>query len=153
MTEKNNNIEIPISYLETSLIKEFPEYATIGSSGMDLKANLEFNYILKPSEWYAVPTGLAIALPHGFEGQVRPRSGLAMHHGISILNSPGTIDEDYRGEIKVILINLSKEEFLITPEMRIAQLIIARYEKIRWKFTKILPNTDRDKGGFGHTGF
>lgn len=129
-----------------------PAYATEKSAGMDLKANLAEPVTLGPLERAMIPTGLFIALPDGTEAQVRPRSGLAAKHGISVLNSPGTIDADYRGEIKVILVNLSNEPFTVNPGERIAQLVIARYEKIEWSEVEVLDETERGAGGFGSTG-
>ncbi|MEI6059347.1 MAG: dUTP diphosphatase [Bacteroidota bacterium] len=129
-----------------------PEYATVHSAGLDLRADLEQALILKPLERSLVPTGLYIELPEGYEAQVRPRSGLAAKHGISIVNTPGTIDPDYRGEIKVILVNLSEIPFSLEPGERIAQMIIARFEHISWNEVKSLSITDRGEGGFGHTG-
>ena len=129
-----------------------PAYATEKSAGMDLKANLTEPVTLGPLERAMIPTGLFIALPDGTEAQVRPRSGLAAKHGISVLNSPGTIDADYRGEIKVILVNLSNEPFTVNPGERIAQLVIARYEKIEWREVEVLDETERGAGGFGSTG-
>ena len=129
-----------------------PAYATEKSAGMDLKANIEVPITLGPLERALIPTGLFIALPDGTEAQVRPRSGLAAKHGISVLNAPGTIDADYRGEVKVILVNLSNEAFVINPGERIAQMVIARYEKIDWKEVEILDETERGDGGFGSTG-
>ena len=129
-----------------------PEYATINSAGLDLKANLETPIILGPLERTMVPTGLYMALPEGTEAQVRPRSGLAAKHGLTVLNTPGTIDADYRGEVKVILVNLSNEPFTINPGERIAQLVLARYERVEWSEVKVLDETDRGQGGFGSTG-
>ena len=129
-----------------------PAYATEISAGMDLKATLTEPVTLGPLERAMIPTGLFIALPDGTEAQVRPRSGLAAKHGISVLNSPGTIDADYRGEIKVILVNLSNEPFTVNPGERIAQLVIARYEKIEWCEVEVLDETERGAGGFGSTG-
>ncbi len=129
-----------------------PTYATELSAGMDLRANLEQPITLKPLERTLVPTGLYIALPPGFEAQVRPRSGLALKRGIGVLNSPGTIDADYRGEIGVILVNLSNEEFVINDGERIAQMVIARHETVEWQPEETLDETERGAGGFGHTG-
>lgn len=129
-----------------------PSYATEKSAGMDLKANIEEPVVLGPLERAMIPTGLFIALPDGTEAQVRPRSGLAAKHGISVLNSPGTIDADYRGEIKVILVNLSNEPFVINPGERIAQMVVARYEKVEWDEVNVLDETERGAGGFGSTG-
>lgn len=129
-----------------------PAYATDKSAGMDLKANIDEPITLGSLERAMVPTGLYIALPDGTEAQVRPRSGLAAKFGISVLNSPGTIDADYRGEIKVILVNLSKEPFTINPGERIAQLVVAKYEKVEWEDVDVLDETQRGEGGFGSTG-
>jgi dUTP pyrophosphatase len=129
-----------------------PQYATIHSAGLDLRADLEQSMVLKPLERTLVPTGLFIELPEGYEAQVRPRSGLAAKHGISIVNTPGTIDPDYRGEIKVILVNLSDVPFTLEPGERIAQMIIARFEHISWNEVETLSETIRGAGGFGHTG-
>lgn len=129
-----------------------PAYATAGSSGMDLRAYLPEAVVLKPMERALIPTGIHLELPQGYEGQVRPRSGLAYQKGISCLNSPGTIDSDYRGEIKVILVNLSDREHRIENGERIAQLIITRYERVVWKEAKDLEDSGRGSGGFGHTG-
>lgn len=129
-----------------------PSYATSLSAGLDLRANLGEPVVLKPLERQLVPTGLFIALPPGFEAQVRPRSGLALKHGITLLNTPGTIDADYRGEIGVILVNLSSEPFQIADGDRIAQLVIARHEKAEWIEVSSLDDTERGAGGFGHSG-
>ena len=129
-----------------------PEYATSLSAGLDLKANITEPVTLKPLERVLVPTGLFIALPEGTEAQVRPRSGLAAKHGITVLNSPGTIDADYRGEIKVILVNLSSEPFVINPGERIAQMVVARFERAQWVAVQELDSTERGEGGFGSTG-
>ena len=129
-----------------------PEYATALSAGLDLKANITEPVTLNPLERVLVPTGLFIALPEGTEAQVRPRSGLAAKHGITVLNSPGTIDADYRGEIKVILVNLSNEPFVINPGERIAQMVVARSERAQWVEVQELDSTERGEGGFGSTG-
>ena len=129
-----------------------PQYATVHSAGLDLRADLEHSLVLKPLERSLVPTGLYIELPEGYEAQVRPRSGLAAKQGISIVNTPGTIDPDYRGEIKVILVNLSDVPFTLEPGERIAQMIIARFEHISWNEVETLSETERGEGGFGHTG-
>ncbi|NVO18612.1 MAG: dUTP diphosphatase [Bacteroidetes bacterium] len=129
-----------------------PEYATIHSAGLDLRANLAESTELKPLERKLIPTGLFIELPEGFEAQIRPRSGLAVKYGISIVNTPGTIDPDYRGEIKVILVNLSDQSFVLNPGERIAQMVIARFEHITWESVECLAETGRGEGGFGHTG-
>ena len=129
-----------------------PAYATEKSAGIDLKADIETPITLGPLERALVPTGLYIALPDGTEAQVRPRSGLAAKYGISVLNAPGTIDADYRGEVKVILVNLSNEPFVINPGERIAQMVVARYEKVEWDEVETLDETQRGSGGFGSTG-
>ena len=129
-----------------------PFYATERSAGMDIKANIETPIALQPLQRAMVPTGLYIALPEGTEAQIRPRSGLAAKHGITVLNTPGTIDADYRGEIKVILVNLSNEPFTINPGERIAQMVVARYEKVEWNEVESLDETERGAGGFGSTG-
>ena len=129
-----------------------PSYATEQSAGVDLKANLAESVTLQPLQRTLVPTGLFIALPAGYEAQVRPRSGLAAKHGITVLNTPGTIDADYRGEIKVILVNLSNEPFEIVPGERIAQMVIARHEQVEWEQVEELDATARGAGGFGSTG-
>ncbi len=129
-----------------------PHYQTIGSAGMDLRANIESPIELGSLERTLVPTGLFIELPQGYEAQIRPRSGLAIKKGLSLPNTPGTIDSDYRGEIKVILINLSKETQTIEPNERIAQMVIAKYEQIEWEAVETLSDTKRGKGGFGSTG-
>lgn len=131
---------------------ELPKYATDHAAGMDLRANIENEIRLKPMERILVPTGLYMELPVGFEAQIRPRSGLAIKNGITVLNTPGTIDADYRGEVRVILINLSSEEFIIKDGERICQMVIARHESIHWKEVDVLVETERGAGGFGHTG-
>lgn len=129
-----------------------PNYATAQSAGMDLRANLDSPIVLNPLERVLVPTGIYIALPDGYEAQIRPRSGLAAKHGITVLNTPGTIDADYRGEIKVILVNLSKDPFTIEDGERICQMIVAQYKQVSWKEVDVLDETERGEGGFGHTG-
>lgn len=129
-----------------------PSYATPQSAGMDLKANISEPIVLEPLQRALVPTGLFIALPEGYEAQVRPRSGLAVKHGITVLNTPGTIDADYRGEIKVVLVNLSNEAFRIEAGERIAQMVVARHEKVEWVVADELDDTERGEGGFGSTG-
>ena len=129
-----------------------PQYATPQSAGLDLRANLSSPIELRPLELKLIPTGLYIALPQGYEAQVRPRSGLALKHGISVLNSPGTIDADYRGEICVILVNLSEEPFIVNDGERIAQMVIARHEQAEWEQVDVLDETERGAGGFGHSG-
>ena len=142
--------------IEVKVINEsgysLPEYATASSAGLDLKAVLTAPTTLDSLERKIIGTGIKIALPPGYEAQVRPRSGLAAKHGISVLNAPGTIDADYRGEIGVILVNLSTEAFTIQPGERIAQLVIAKYEQIQWQPTEALEGTERGTGGFGSTG-
>ena len=129
-----------------------PAYATEQSAGMDLRANLTEPIVLKPLERRLIPTGLFIALPEGYEAQVRPRSGLALKHGLTVLNAPGTIDADYRGEVGVVLINLSNEDFTINDGERIAQMVIARYEQAEFVEVEALNETERGAGGYGHTG-
>ena len=131
---------------------ELPKYETPLSAGMDLRANLDTPVVLHPMERALIPTGLYIALPEGYEAQVRPRSGLALKHGITVLNSPGTVDADYRGELRVILINLSEEDFTIKDGERIAQIVIARCEQAELIPVDVLDETERGAGGFGHTG-
>ncbi|MCX6236352.1 MAG: dUTP diphosphatase [Bacteroidia bacterium] len=131
---------------------ELPEYSTEHAAGMDLRANLKDDVILESFERKLIPTGLFIELPVGYEAQVRPRSGLAIKKGITVLNSPGTIDADYRGEVMVILINLSSEKFVIQHGERIAQMIVATHETVSWESVEILEDTTRGEGGFGHTG-
>ena len=129
-----------------------PVYGTSFSAGMDLRANLDKEVLLKPLERILVPTGLFIELPNGFEAQIRPRSGLALNKGVTVLNAPGTIDADYRGEIGIILINLSKEDFVIRDGERICQMIISKHERVEWDEVEVINKTERGSGGFGHTG-
>jgi dUTP pyrophosphatase len=129
-----------------------PEYATEGAAGMDIRAHLEAPLVLRSLERFLVPTGLFIELPDGYEAQVRPRSGLAIKQGLTCLNSPGTVDADYRGELKVIIINLSQEDQTIHPGDRIAQMVVHQVEKVKWKPVKKITATKRNEGGFGHTG-
>ena len=129
-----------------------PSYATEGSAGVDLKANIDDPITLAPLQRVVMPTGLRIALPKGTEAQVRPRSGLAAKHGITVLNTPGTIDADYRGEVGVILINLSDKDFVINPGERVAQMVLARYERFEWEEVEQLDSTSRGEGGLGSTG-
>ena len=132
---------------------QMPEYATAMSAGMDLRAKLPDGDVeLRPLERRLIPTGLHIALPDGYEAQIRPRSGLAAKFGVTVLNTPGTIDADYRGEIKVILVNLSNETFVVKNGERICQMVVAKYEKVEWEETDNLDDTERGEGGFGHTG-
>ena len=129
-----------------------PQYATALSAGMDLRANIPEPVTLKPMERRLIPTGLFIALPPGFEAQIRPRSGLALKHGITVLNTPGTIDADYRGEVMVLLVNFSAQDFIVADGERIAQMVIARHEQAEWEETDQLDETVRGAGGYGHTG-
>lgn len=131
---------------------ELPQYGTAQSAGLDLRANLSAPVTLKPLERKLIPTGLFISLPAGSEAQIRPRSGLALKHGISLLNTPGTIDADYRGEIGVIMVNLSNEDFTVNDGDRIAQMVVAKYEQVDWLPVEELDDTERGEGGFGHTG-
>lgn len=131
---------------------ELPAYETKASAGMDLRANIDAPVVLEPLGRALIPTGLFIALPEGYEAQIRPRSGLAAKHGISVLNSPGTIDADYRGEIKVILVNLSNEPFTIEDGERVCQMVVAKHEQVAWESVEVLDETERGEGGFGHTG-
>jgi dUTP pyrophosphatase len=132
--------------------QQLPAYATTQSAGMDLRANLDAPVTLHPMERRLIPSGLHIALPEGYEAQVRPRSGLALKHGLTVLNAPGTIDADYRGDIGVVLINLSTEDFVVNDGERIAQLVIARYEQAELQLVEELDETERGEGGYGHTG-
>lgn len=129
-----------------------PAYATTQSAGLDLRANIEAPITLHPLERCLVPTGLHIALPDGYEAQVRPRSGLALKHGITVLNTPGTVDADYRGEIMVLLVNFSNEDFVVKDGERIAQMVIAQYAKATFESVEVLDETERGEGGYGHTG-
>ena len=129
-----------------------PAYATSQSAGMDLRANIESPITLHPMERTLVPTGIRVELPEGYEAQVRPRSGLALKHGITVLNTPGTIDSDYRGELKVLLVNLSNDDFEVNAGERVAQMVIARHETATWEEVEVLDETERGEGGYGHTG-
>lgn len=129
-----------------------PQYSTSSSAGMDLRANIDTPILLKPMQRVLVPTGLFMALPEGYEAQVRPRSGLAIKHGITVLNTPGTIDADYRGEIGVILMNFGQEDFLIQDGERIAQMVVSKYEEVDFLDVELLDETERGSGGFGHSG-
>lgn len=131
---------------------DLPSYSTLFSAGMDLRANLEENVVLAPMKRVLIPTGLFIEIPEGYEAQIRPRSGLAVKRGIGILNSPGTIDADYRGEICIIMINLSDEDFVINDGDRICQMVVTKHEKVEWIKVEALDSTERGEGGFGHTG-
>ena len=132
--------------------QRLPAYATPQSAGMDLRANLDAPIVLRPMQRCLIPTGLHIALPEGYEAQVRPRSGLALKHGITVLNTPGTIDADYRGEVGVLLINFSDTVFVVNDGERIAQMVIARHEQGEWVEVAVLDSTERGEGGYGHTG-
>ena len=144
-------VRIPIARLASADLP-LPEYFSAGAAGMDLAAAIAAAEILEPGEFRLIPCGFSMALPPGFEAQVRPRSGLASKHGVTVLNAPGTIDSDYRGEVKVLLINHGKAPFSVLPGMRIAQLVTARVTRVTWDPTDELPGTDRGAGGFGHTG-
>ena len=145
-------MKVQIERLENFQGLNMPEYATQLSAGVDLEAALDQDITLAPGERTLVPTGLAIALPPGYEAQIRPRSGLAYKHGITVLNAPGTIDADYRGEVKAIIANLGSENFVISRGMRIAQMVIARHEQVTWDQVETLDDTARGAGGFGSTG-
>lgn len=131
---------------------ELPKYETAGAAGMDIRANIVEPIVLGSLERTLVPTGIKIAIPDGYEVQVRPRSGLALKHGITLLNTPGTIDSDYRGELKIIIANMSKDSYTINPQERIGQLVLNKVEQIEWKVVETLDETERGAGGFGHTG-
>jgi dUTP pyrophosphatase len=146
-----NNTTLPVNVINQSR-HALPSYQTAHSAGMDLRANLEAPVTLKPLQRALIPTGLFIALPEGHEAQIRPRSGLAYKHGISIVNSPGTIDADYRGEIKVLLVNLSDQDFVVEDGERVAQMVVARYERVEWSEAEALTDTERGAGGYGSTG-
>ena len=145
-------VKIHIKRLRKDPLVPLPQYMTEASSGMDLFACLQEELILQPGERRLVPTGVSVAIPEGFEGQVRPRSGLAIHHGIGVINAPGTIDADYRGEVAVLLINFGSEPFTVRHGDRIAQMIISRVFRASWQEVEDLPPTQRQGGGFGHTG-
>lgn len=144
-------MEISINIINQSK-HPLPTYETIGSAGMDIRANTDMPMLIKPFERTTVPTGLFIALPQGYEAQIRPRSGLSLKTGLSIPNAPGTIDSDYRGEIKVIVANLSNEDIIVNDGDRIAQMVIAKYERTQWNEVSTLEETERGSGGFGSTG-
>lgn len=152
MPQTSNPIEIELSTLENAVGLSLPSYATEHSAGMDLTAALEEAIEIGSGERALIPTGISIALPDGYEAQIRPRSGLAVKNGVTVLNAPGTIDADYRGEIKVILINHGQEAFTIERGMRIAQMVIAKHANVSWKVVKSLEETERGEGGFGSTG-
>ncbi|MBI1214861.1 MAG: dUTP diphosphatase [Alphaproteobacteria bacterium] len=149
---ESKTVEVSITRLPHGEGLNLPAYATALSAGVDLEAAVEAPLTLQPGERKLVPTGLAIALPTGFEAQIRPRSGLAYKNGVTVLNSPGTIDADYRGEVKVILANLGNEAFTVERGMRVAQMVIARYEQVGWNVVAQLDETERGAGGFGSTG-
>ena len=132
--------------------QQIPAYATPQSAGMDLRANIDKPILLQSLDRVLIPTGLHIALPEGYEAQIRPRSGLAIKHGITCLNTPGTIDSDYRGDVGVILVNLSREDFVVQPGERIAQMVIGKFDQAEWELVEELDETERGEGGFGHTG-
>ena len=146
-----DNVRVPITRL-TTLDTPLPEYFSAGAAGMDVAAALTEDRVLAPGEFALIPCGFAIALPPGFEAQVRPRSGLASKHGVTVLNAPGTIDSDYRGEVKVLLINHGSVSFAVAPGMRIAQLVVAPVTRVIWEQSDGLKDTVRGRGGFGHTG-
>ena len=153
---KNNfknykNMSLKVNVINKSKHR-LPEYATVGSAGMDLKADIDTPIILDSLERQLIPTGIFIQLPVGYEAQVRPRSGLALKYGLTVCNTPGTIDADYRGEIGVIIVNLSKDKVIINPGERIAQLVVAKHERVEWNEVHELESTERGEGGFGHTG-
>lgn len=152
MSTDDLSITIELTPHDHAVGLKLPTYATEQSAGMDLSAALEEAIELGPGERALIPTGLSIALPPGYEAQIRPRSGLAIKHGVTVLNTPGTVDADYRGEIKVILINHGQEEFTIERGMRIAQIVISRHVNVKWEVVKELPDTERGAGGFGSTG-
>ncbi len=148
----NSDMKVPVKVLPHGIGLPLPNYASLGSAGVDLYAAVSNSITIKPGTTEAVPTGLSIALPNGYEGQVRPRSGLARKHSIGVINSPGTIDSDYRGEMKVLLTNFSTKNYIVSRGDRIAQMVLARYDRIEWYETQELPDTERGEGGFGHSG-
>lgn len=145
-------MNIPVKVLQHGKGLDLPAYATSGSVGLDLRAAISENIEIKPMERTLIPTGIIMAIPNGYEGQVRPRSGLAFKYGVTVLNTPGTIDSDYRGEVKVLLINLGNENFIVERGMRIAQLVINRYEKVELEKCENIDETARSDGGYGSTG-
>lgn len=146
------SLKVLVEQTEKGKMLPLPKYMSVGAAGMDLYACLDEETVIEKGKIKLISTGLKIALPNGYEAQIRPRSGLALKHGISLVNTPGTIDADYRGEIKVIMINFGEEDFLIKPGERIAQMVINKIEQIQWEITDQLDETDRGIGGFGHTG-
>lgn len=149
--KKSSNIMVSVKIINKSR-HEMPAYATSQSAGMDLRANIDEAVTLRPMQRQLIPTGIFMALPPGFEAQVRPRSGLAFKYGITVLNTPGTIDSDYRGELKVLLVNLSDKDFTVNDGERVAQMVIARHEKAQIVAVEELDDTERGAGGYGHTG-
>ena len=147
-----SDIVVNVKVLDHGKDLELPQYATEGSAGLDLKAAIDNETVIRPMERKLIPTGLSMAIPEGYEAQIRPRSGLAFKKGITVLNTPGTIDSDYRGEVKVLLINLGSEDFVVEKGMRIAQLVVKKYEKIEWNEVESLDDTSRSGGGYGSTG-
>ena len=145
-------MDVNLKVLDHGQGLELPKYATEGSAGVDLKAATNETIVIHPMERKLIPTGLSMAIPDGYEAQIRPRSGLAFKNGITVLNTPGTIDSDYRGEVKVLLINLGNEDFVVERGMRIAQLVVEKYEKVQWNVVESLDNTSRAGGGYGSTG-
>lgn len=146
------SVEVAVMRLPHGEGLALPSYASAGAAGADLLAALEVPVTLAPGERAQIPTGIALALPQGFEAQVRPRSGLAFEHGVTVLNAPGTVDADYRGEIKVILVNLGRSTFVVERGMRIAQIVVARTEAVRWRVSDALPASERGPSGFGSSG-
>ncbi|WP_088653625.1 dUTP diphosphatase [Geofilum rhodophaeum] len=142
---------LTIKVINTST-NPLPDFATVDSAGVDLRAHLEDSITILPGERQLIPTGLFMEIPLGYEVQIRPRSGLAIKHGVTVLNSPGTIDADYRGEVKVILINLGQETFVVEPGDRVCQMVLNKYERFDWSHVEVLSATERGSGGFGHTG-
>lgn len=142
---------LTIKVINTST-NPLPDFATVDSAGVDLRAHLEDSIAILPGERHLIPTGLFMEIPEGYEVQIRPRSGLAIKHGVTVLNSPGTIDADYRGEVKVILINLGQETFVVEPGDRVCQMVLNKYERFVWSHVEVLSVTERGSGGFGHTG-
>lgn len=147
-----NDVKVAVKFLDNAVGMPLPAYATKGSAGMDLTASIEEAIVLEPGGRTLISTGISLALPIGYEAQIRPRSGLALKNGITVLNSPGTVDADYRGEIKVILANLGTEKFTIERGMRIAQMVIAKHEHVVWDEVESLDESERGEGGFGSTG-
>jgi dUTP pyrophosphatase len=148
----SGTVPVAVVRLDHARDLPLPDYATAGSAGVDLTAAVDEPLTIPPGERRLVPTGLAIALPEGYEAQVRPRSGLALNHGVTVLNSPGTIDADYRGEVKVIMLNTGAEPFIVSRGMRIAQMVVAPVVRLRWECVDALPESGRATGGFGSTG-